>query len=94
MVLNKLLRYAVNKQWLRENPITGSERYKIGTHHTWIDDELKAYADKWPLGTRERLANALSLYTGQRVCDVIWMTRRDIVDGCIHLTQEKTGKEL
>lgn len=93
-VLNKIMQYAVNKEWRRDNPITGTERYKIGTHHTWTDEELKKFEDRWPLGTRERLAYALLLYTGQRVGDVIRMTRRDIVDGYIHVVQEKTGADL
>ena len=46
----------------------------------------------WPLGTRERLAFALLLYTGQRGGDVVKMLRTDIVDGRIRVSQDKARK--
>lgn len=95
-VLGKLMKYAVKAGWRDDNPINGHgiESFRIGTHHTWTEGELKAYETKWPLGTRERLAYALLLYTGQRVGDVATMKRADIADGLIHVIQEKTGTEL
>jgi integrase len=93
-VLNRLMKYAVAKEWRRDNPIMGMDRYKIGSHHTWTDAELAQFEAAWPLGTRERLAYALLLYTGQRGGDVVRMSRRDIEDGYIHVVQEKTGADL
>jgi integrase len=52
------------------------------------------FENRWPLGTRERLAYALLLYTGQRVGDVVRMQRSDIRNGAIHVVQSKTGAEL
>ena len=52
------------------------------------------FETRWPLGTRQRLAYALLLHTGQRVGDVARMRRSDIVDGELHVIQEKTGAEL
>jgi enterobacteria phage integrase len=46
------------------------------------------------LGTRERLAYALLLHTGQRVGDVAKMRRSDVVGGCVAIVQEKTGAAL
>jgi hypothetical protein len=65
-VLQKLMKYAVKEKWRDDNPIIGIERFKAGTHHTWTEGELKSFEAKWPLGTRQRLAYALLLYTGQR----------------------------
>jgi integrase len=76
------------------NPFTNMTPYKTGTHHTWTETELLAYEARWPLGTRQRLAYALLLYTGQRVGDVVRMHRRDVVDGMINLVQEKTDAAL
>lgn len=56
--------------------------------------ELKQFEDRWRLGTRQRLAYALLLYTGQRVGDVAKMNRADIADGLIHVVQQKTGAEI
>jgi integrase len=47
---------------------------------------------RWPLGTRERLAFALLLYTGQRGGDVCRMTRSDIIGGRIRVVQDKARK--
>jgi integrase len=47
-----------------------------------------------PLGTRQRLGYALLLYTAQRVGDVAKMNRADIVNGELHVIQQKTGTEL
>jgi integrase len=93
-VLQKLFKYAVKAGWRDDNPIIGIDRFKAGTHHTWTEGELKTFEAKWPLGTRQRLAYALLLYTGQRVGDVAKMRRSDIVDGELHVIQTKTGAEL
>lgn len=93
-VLQKLMKYAVKAKWRSDNPVVGVERFKAGTHHTWTEGELKTFETKWSLGTRERLAYALLLYTIQRVGDVAKMRRADIVDGELHVIQDKTGAEL
>jgi enterobacteria phage integrase len=93
-VLQALMKYAVKARWRSDNPVIGIERFKGGTHHTWTEAELKQFEERWPLGSRERLAYALLLYTIQRVGDVAKMTRSDIVDNSIHVVQDKTGAEL
>ena len=77
-----------------DNPFSGIEPYKLGSHHTWTDDELNQYRDTWPIGTRERLAFDLLLYTGQRVGDVAAMRHADMRDGAIHIVTEKTEANL
>ncbi|HEY6992538.1 MAG TPA: tyrosine-type recombinase/integrase, partial [Xanthobacteraceae bacterium] len=69
-------------------------KYRLGTHHTWTDDQIAAFENRWPIGTRQRAAFALLLYTGQRVGDVVCMRRSDIREGAVHLVQGKTGAEL
>jgi hypothetical protein len=64
-VLRKLLAHGVRIGYRNDNPITEIDRYKGGTRHTWTEAELAAFEHRWPLGTRERLAYALLLYTGQ-----------------------------
>jgi integrase len=91
-VLRNLLNIAYERKWI-PRPVTGGKivPYKGGAHHTWTEDELDIYEARWPLGTRERLAYALLLYTDQRGGDVVKMRRGDIANGEIRLTQEKTG---
>jgi hypothetical protein len=65
--LRTLLKYAVDTGWRNDNPVAGIKQYRLGTRHTWTDAELAAFEARWPLGTRQRLAYALLLYTGQAV---------------------------
>lgn len=93
-VLRRLMNFAIDIGLRNDNPFTRIKPYKIGTHHTWTEDELAAYEKHWPVGTRERLAYALLLYTDQRTGDVVRMRRADIKDGSIRVKQQKTGAEL
>ena len=90
--LSKVMAYAIKTGVRADNPFSGLEEYRLGTHHTWSDAELSQFERRWPLGTRERLAFALLLYTAQRGGDVVRMTRNDIVDGCIRVSQDKARK--
>jgi integrase len=93
-VMRRLFAYAIGKELRKDNPFAGIEPYKLGSHHTWSEAEIATYRAAWPLGTRERLAFDLLLYTGQRVGDVAAMRRSDLRDGVIRITTEKTGAEL
>ena len=92
--MRRLFAYAIKRQMRDDNPFVGIESYKLGTHHTWTDAEIAAYEAVWPIGTRERLAFDLLLYTGQRVGDVAAMRRSDLRGNAIHVRPEKTGDEL
>jgi integrase len=93
-VMHRLMRFAIRVRVRTDNPFSDLPAYKQGTHHTWTDTELRAFEARWPLGTRERLAYALLLYTGQRGGDVVRMRRQDICDDAIDVVQEKTGAAL
>lgn len=93
-VMRRVMHFAVKTKLRTDNPMIGIDAFKVGEHHTWTDAELKQFEDKWRLGTRQRLAYALLLYTGQRVGDVTRMSRADVSDGLIHVVQQKTGAEL
>jgi integrase len=91
-VMSKVMAYAIKTKRRRDNPFAGIERYKLGTLHTWTEGEITQFEARWPAGTRERLAFALLLYTGQRGGDVCRMQRSDIVDGRISVVQDKARK--
>jgi integrase len=90
--LSKVMDYAIETNVRVDNPFDGLKRYRLGTHHTWTEQEIETFEQHWPLGTRERLAFALLLYTGQRGGDVCRMTRSDIIDGRIRVVQDKVRK--
>jgi integrase len=91
-VLSKVVAYAIETGVRSDNPFAGLKPYRLGTYHTWTDGEIAQFERRWLLGTRERLAFALLLYTGQRGGDVVKMVRSDIVDGRIRVAQDKTRK--
>jgi integrase len=79
--LSQVMAYAIAAGVRVDNPFAGVGRYRLGTHPTWTDAEIAQFERRWLLGTRERLAFSLLLYTGQRGGDVVKMTRNDIVGG-------------
>jgi integrase len=93
-VLRRMFSFAVTIGQRRDNPFNAVPKYKIGTHHTWTDEQLTVYEKRWPLGTRERLAFDILLYTAQRVGDVVRMQRSDIRNDVITVVQEKTCAEV
>ena len=78
----RLMRYAIATNWRNDNPFAGIASYKIGTRHTWTDEQLAAYEARWAIGTQERLDYAALLYTGQRGGDVVKMARPSLGSGC------------
>lgn len=94
-VLKRLMAFAISKNLRNDNPVAGIVAYELGTRHTWTDDQLAAFEARWELGTRERLAYASLLYSGQRGGDVVQMKRPDAKATTMALVQqEKTGTEL
>ena len=87
-----LFRFAVDRQWMANNPAKGIEKVKTPSlgFHTWTEDEAKAFEDKWPVGTRERLAFDLLVYTGVRRSDVVRLGRQHTRQGEITITTEKS----
>jgi integrase len=90
--LSQVMGYAIATGVRTDDPFSGLPRYRLGTHHTWTDAELGQFERRWPLGSRERLAFALLLYTAQRGGDVVKMVRNDIADGYIRVSQDKARK--
>jgi integrase len=93
-VLRRVFAYAVKVKRRPDNPMLAVEGFKGGEHHTWTNAELRQFEERWRIGTRQRLAYALLLWTGQRVGDVCKMRRADVSEAGIHVIQEKTGAEL
>ena len=92
--LKVLVRYAIDNGWRTDNPTDGVKKFRIGEHHTWTDAEIALFETRWPVGSTERLAFALLLYTGQRLSDVVRMSWGDIDSGAIQITQQKTGSRM
>lgn len=93
-VLQLVFGLAIKLRWRADNPFLQVPIYKMGTHHTWTDAELDQFEDKWPRGTRQRLAFDALLYTTQRIGDVVGMRRPKTKRDVFRFAQEKTETEL
>jgi integrase len=87
-----LFRFAVDRQWMLNNPAKGIEKVKTASQgfHTWTEDEAHAFESHWPIGCRERLAFDLLVYTGVRRSDVVRLGRQHTKSGEITITTEKS----
>lgn len=91
--LRVMMKLAVRLEWITRDPTTLAEKFKLGSHHTWTEKEIAQYEKRWPLGSVERVAFDLHLYTGQRLGDVNAMKPSDIDGLFIHVAQEKVDAE-
>jgi integrase len=57
--------------------------------HTWTEEEIERFERYWPIGTRERLALDLLLYTGLARGDVVRLGRQHVNNGVITFRMEK-----
>jgi enterobacteria phage integrase len=93
-MLRVLIRHAIDLGWLDHDPSLGIKRPKSGEIRAWSEQEIQRFEKFWPIGTKQRLAFALMLYTGQRRSDVHRMTWQNISGGSIRVIQQKTGERL
>ena len=85
-----LFRWAVGAQHVEVDPTDGIRAAKPEGFKVWTEDEVVLFERRWPIGTRERLAFDLSLYTGLRRGDVAQLGRQHVKDGIITLRTAKT----
>jgi len=89
-----LFRWAVEAEHLTYDPTLGvkSPNPKTEGHHTWTPEECAAFEEKYAVGTRERLAYDVLLYTGLRRGDASRLGRQHVRNGVITIKTEKTGE--
>jgi site-specific recombinase XerD len=90
--LRVMFAWAKSEGRIPDNPTIGVERMKVKTrgYPTWSEAEIERFEARYPIGTRERLALALLLYTGQRKGDVIRLGPTHIHRGMWMIDQGKT----
>ena len=94
--LRILIKHAMKKKWISGDPSTGIKRGRLGEIRSWTDDEIRQFEDRWPIGTKQRTAFALMLFTGSRRSDVHRMTWQDINSRTnrIKIIQQKTTAKV
>ena len=91
-----LFKWAVDMEHLESDPTTAVKTTtpKTDGFHAWSEDEIARYEARWPVGTRERLALALFLYTGLRRGDIARFGPQHVREGVISIRAEKTGADI
>jgi integrase len=95
-VLRVMMQHAIDIGLRVDDPTREVKAVKVKTdgHHSWTDSAIVQFESVHPVGSRERLALGLLLYTGQRRSDVIHMGRQHLRNGLLEVKQRKTGVEL
>lgn len=92
--LSKLHRHAIKLGWRTDNPVEATDGFKSGKGwHCWTEAEIAQFEQRWPLGTRERLAMALLLYTGLRRSDMVLVGRQHRRGDEFDLRHEKNDSD-
>lgn len=94
-ILRILIAHAIKDlRWISTDPSEGIERPKTQEIRSWTEEEIDRFEAKWAIGTKQRLAFALHLYTGQRRSDIHRIRWTDVSGDAIAFTQQKTGVKL
>jgi integrase len=89
--LKAAFKWAVKQEYTTNNPVRDIEKMRLVSEgfHTWTLEEVAQYEAKHPVGSTQRLALGLLLYTGQRKSDVILFGPQHVKDGWLRFTQQK-----
>lgn len=93
-LIRGMFKYATKLGWRSDNPMdfVGYRPKKTKGFHSWTEGEIEQYRARWPLGTKQRIALELMLWTGKRRSDAVVMGPQHIEDGELRGRDIKTGK--
>jgi integrase len=92
-----LFRWAAKAKLVRTDPTAGVEGPALPKSDgfvPWTEDDVAAYQQHWPLGTRQRVWLDVLLYTGLRRGDAVLLGRQHVRNGIATLKTEKTDTEV
>ncbi len=98
--LRRFFTFARKLGWISVNPVDDSNAVKVSPSerstgfYTWTESDIAKYRSHWPIGTKQRLAMELMLWTDQRKVDAVHLGRQHIRNGKFAIRQSKTGKLL
>ncbi len=89
--LRAVFRHAVATKLMPSNPAEAVPYIQTGSEgfHTWTIEEVCQFEERWPVGSKPRLALALLLYTGVRRSDAVQLGQQHIRDGHLHFLVQK-----
>jgi integrase len=90
--LRAMFQWTLSEGRVPDDPTLGVKRLKVKTtgYKTWSEAEIERFEEKYPIGSKARLAFALLLYTGQRRGDAVKMGRQHLHKGVLTIDQGKT----
>ena len=101
-VMRALFKWAIKNDFVDSDPTAGVEDLRRPNAArgipVWTDSDMARFRERWPLGTRERLAFEIMATTGLRRGDAAQLGRQHIgeVDGVavLRLRTEKNGRQV
>src|SRR6185369_323376 len=91
--MRALMKFAVDREYIEANPLSGATMPKTGEIRPWTNAEMSAMVVS--AHEQVRMAVLLAYYTGQRISDVLRMKWGDITpQDAIYVCQKKTRTEL
>ena len=92
--LRQLFNFAVEYELAQTNPAKKVPYLKSWTagFHSWSREDIDAFEQRHPIGSKARLALALLLHTGLRRSDVVRLGPQHVKNGWITIKQAKNRK--
>jgi integrase len=96
IAMTQLYKWAQSVELVEVNPCAGVQRPRFNSegHHVWTVAEVEKFRTAFPVGTKERLAMDLLLFTGLRRSDVFRLGRQHVAGKVLAIRTEKTGKAV
>jgi len=94
--LNVLMKFAIGAGYRKDNPIRDAKKikHKAKGYRTWSEDDIGAFRKRWPVGTPQRIAFEILLFTGLRRSDAVRLGRQHLKDGCHVIATKKSGETV
>lgn len=91
-----LMRWAKQRDLIKVDPTAELKavRPKSDGFPTWTEEEIAKFQAHYKLGTRERVAFDILLYSGLRRGDAVMFGRQHVKDGVGRMTTEKTDERV
>lgn len=92
--LARLFRQAIKMGIMKNNPAEFADSYAMGEgFYTWTEEDIAAFDARWPVGTRERLAKDLLLFTALRRSDMVKVGPADRKGNRLYLAHTKNDSD-
>jgi integrase len=92
-----IFRWAVEASLVKVDPTAGVSdpaTPKSDGFPPWSEDDVAAFENLWPIGTRQRVWLDVLLYSGLRRGDAVRLGRQHVRNGVATIKTEKTGTEV